>query len=218
MQHVLPASGAQCKRRVQVAVLGGGSFATAMGTALARKTPDCDVVMLVRKQQVCDDVNERHENADYLPAMALPANLRATTDQHEAIAGAQYAIHAVPVQASSQFLRSIKDILHPETPLICVSKGIEQSSGFLLSDMIPHALGRDQPAVFLSGPSFAKEVWRSTRCLMGVVNILQHASATCSRYPSLCIYAVGLPACLVFHNVEPLKVYYCAAGSSTCKA
>lgn len=142
-------------------MLGGGSFATAMGTALARKTPDCDVVMLVRKQHICDSINERHENATYLPDMPLPPNLRATMDRREAIVGAQYAIHAVPVQASSQFLRSIKDILHPSTPLICVSKGIEQSSGFFLSDMIPHALERDQPAVFLSGPSFAKEVRRS---------------------------------------------------------
>ena len=129
-----------------------------MGAALARKKADLDVVMLLRKASICDSINNDHENPVYLPGLTLPANLRATTDVREAIAEAQYAVHAVPIQASTAFLSSIKDILDPETPLLCVSKGIEQSTGYLPSEMIPAALGRDQPAVFLSGPSFAKEV------------------------------------------------------------
>ena len=146
-----------------MAVLGGGSFATAMGAALARKKADLDVVMLLRKSSVCDSINNDHENPQYLPGLPLPPNLRATTDVREAIVGAQYAVHAVPIQATTAFLTSIKDVLDPATPLLCVSKGIEQGTGYLPSEMIPAALGRNQPAVFLSGPSFAREVC-CTRC------------------------------------------------------
>jgi glycerol-3-phosphate dehydrogenase (NAD+) len=143
---------------VQVCVLGGGSFATAMGAAIARRKATLDVVMLLRRESVCEHINNTNENSRYLPGIKLPPNLRATTNAQEAIRGSEYAIHAVPVQASRVFLQGIKDLLGKDVPVVCVSKGIEQRTGFLLSELIPSALGRDQPTVFLSGPSFAKEV------------------------------------------------------------
>lgn len=94
----------------------------------------------------------------------LPRNVRATTDAAEAIAGAQYAVHAVPVQHSRAFLTGVREVLPKDVPIICVSKGLEVGSGCMMSEVIPSALGRRQPAVFLSGPSFAKEV-RTSRGL-----------------------------------------------------
>lgn len=143
---------------VQVAVLGGGSFATAMGAAVARRNPQIDVHMLMRGEERCQEFNELHENRKYLPGCTLPNNMRASEDVHSVLEGAQYVIHALPVQATRPFLASIKDILPEDVPIICVSKGIEQTTGFLLSEVLPSALGRSQPCVFLSGPSFAKEV------------------------------------------------------------
>jgi glycerol-3-phosphate dehydrogenase (NAD+) len=143
---------------MQVVVFSGGSFATAMGAALARQKASMDVVMLMRDAARAEQINAHHQNMRYLPGAVLPSNLRATTDAAEAIAGAQFAIHAVPVQATRKFLAGIRDMLPPDVPVICVSKGIEQLSTSLLSDVIPDALGRPQPCVFLSGPSFAKEV------------------------------------------------------------
>lgn len=49
-------------------------------------------------------------------------------------------------------------MLPPDIPVISVSKGLEVSSGQMMSEIIPSALQRKQPAVFLSGPSFAREV------------------------------------------------------------
>eukprot|EP00775_Hariotina_reticulata_P003061 gene3061-3341_t len=142
----------------KVVVFGGGSFGTAMGTSLAHKKPSLDVVLLLRDPYLCKDINTRHVNSKYLPDFTLPSNVRATTDAVEAISGAQYAVHAVPVQHSRAFLTSIKDVLPKDVPIVCVSKGLEVGSGSMMSEVIPGALGRRQPAVFLSGPSFAKEV------------------------------------------------------------
>lgn len=139
-------------------MLGGGSFATAMGAALARRNPQIDVHMLMRGEERCLEFNELHENRKYLPGCTLPDNMRAGTDVHRVLEGAQYLIHALPVQATRPFLDSIKDILPEHVPVICVSKGIEQTTGFLLSEVLPSALGRKQPCVFMSGPSFAREV------------------------------------------------------------
>lgn len=88
----------------------------------------------------------------------LPLNMTATTSMVEAIQGAEYAVHAVPVQHSRAFLASIRDTLPPHVPIISVSKGLEVGTGETMSELIPGALGRKQPAVFLSGPSFAREV------------------------------------------------------------
>lgn len=142
----------------KVVVFGGGSFGTAMGTSLALKKPSLDVVLLLRDPYLCHDINSKHINSKYLADFTLPRNVRATTDASEAIAGASYAVHAVPVQHSRAFLSSIREVLPKDVPIICVSKGLEVGTGCMMSEVIPSALGRRQPAVFLSGPSFAKEV------------------------------------------------------------
>jgi hypothetical protein len=67
-------------------------------------------------------------------------------------------VHAVPVQHSRAFLESVKDVLPPHVPIVCVSKGLEVGTGCMMSEVIPSALGRRQPATFISGPSFAREV------------------------------------------------------------
>lgn len=145
----------------KVVVFGGGSFGTAMGVALARKKADLEVVLLLRDPYLCKDINTMHCNTKYLKNFHLPPNVRATTSAAEAILGAQYAVHAVPVQHSRAFLNGIKDLLPPQVPVISVSKGLEVGSGQMMSEVIPSALERKQPAVFISGPSFAQEVMES---------------------------------------------------------
>ena len=121
---------------LQVAVFGGGSFATAMGAALARQKDDLQVHMLLRAEEQCENINQNHENSRYLPGFTLPDNLSASTNLESVLAGAQYVIHALPVQASRAFLASIKHVLPATTPVICVSKGIEKSTGYLMSCLL----------------------------------------------------------------------------------
>lgn len=52
----------------------------------------------------------------------------------------------------------MQGIFPPDVPIISVSKGLEVGSGKMMSEVITDALGRKQPAAFLSGPSFAKEI------------------------------------------------------------
>lgn len=146
------------KKVTKVAVFGGGSFGTAMGVALSRQHPDLEITLLLRDPNLCKDINEMHRNSRYLPDYELPLNVTATTSAKDALKGAQYAIHAVPVQHSRAFLTEIKEFISPTLPVISVSKGIEVTTGKVMSDVIPSALGRKQPTVFLSGPSFAQEV------------------------------------------------------------
>ena len=142
----------------KVVVLGGGSFGTAMGTLLARNKASLDVVLLVRDAGTVASINEQHVNARYLPKHTLPPNVRATTDAAEAIGGADYIVHAIPVQQSSAALTALRNVIPPHVPILCLSKGLEVGTCRNMSELIPHALGRKQPLAVLSGPSFAIEL------------------------------------------------------------
>ena len=75
-------------------------------------------------------------------------------------------------------------MLPPDLPLISVSKGLEVSTGQMMSEIIPSALQRKQPAVFLSGPSFAREVMELCPTVVvvasKVVRILDRCMQSCN--------------------------------------
>lgn len=195
-------------RTDKIVVFGGGSFGTAIAAALARKKPELNVTLLLRDPYVCQDINRTHRNTKYLQEFELPHNVRATTAAAEAITGAQYAVHAVPVQHTRAFLHSIRDLLPPDVPIISVSKGLELGTGLMMHDLIPSALGRRQPTAFLSGPSFAKEVMagRPTGLVAAAKDAdlareVQELLASNSMRVNLSTDVVGVEICGALKNV-----------------
>jgi len=169
----------------KVAVFGGGSFGTAMGCVLARNNPEMEVVLLMRNPGTVQSINDKHINDRYLPNHVLPDNVRATAEPGDAIAGAQYIVHAVPVQSSRGFLSGVKDLIPLDVPICCVSKGLEVGTGEMMSELIPSALERQQPLAVLSGPTFAIEMMD-----------LQPTAITCaSEDPHLALTVQRLFAC-----------------------
>ena len=74
-------------------------------------------------------------------------------------------------------------MLPPDVPLISVSKGLEVGTGKMMSEIIPAALGRKHPAIFLSGPSFAREV----------MDLRPTAIVAASKVACLAFFAQALP-------------------------
>ena len=145
---------------LKFAILGGGAFSLALSKVLSYK--NISSVMLVRNQTVADYINENHFHPKYLVDSPLPLQLHATSDPLEALNGAHYIVHAVPMQQSRSFLMSIKPHLEKKNiPILSVTKGVEQKTFCLMNDIIVECLGVDQKAAFLSGPSFAKEIMNS---------------------------------------------------------
>ncbi|KAE9596002.1 hypothetical protein Lal_00030781 [Lupinus albus] len=159
------------ERTNKVVVLGGGSFGTAMAAHVANRKAELEVQMLVRDPQVCFSINERHCNRKYFPDHRLPENVVATTDAKSALLGADYCLHAVPVQFSSSFLESVADYVDPGLPFISLSKGLELNTLRTMAQIIPQALRNPrQPFVALSGPSFALELMNKLPTAMVVAS------------------------------------------------
>lgn len=143
-----------------MAVLGGGSWGTALAHLLAHAGHR--VTLLVRDAEQAAHINTKHENPRYLRGVALHPGIRAAADGPEreaALAGAEALVLSVPCQALRAALRGLAGIVPPDCVLINTAKGIEVSELVTVESMVrdemPSHLRR---YAVLSGPSFALEV------------------------------------------------------------
>jgi glycerol-3-phosphate dehydrogenase (NAD(P)+) len=138
-----------------IAVLGAGSWGTALADLLARKGHA--VTLWSHEAEVAGAINTRHENPVFLPGCALAPSLRATARLEEATAGASLVLSAVPSHASREVLARAGPLVPEGTPLASATKGIETGTLMLMSEVAREVLP-GCPFVALSGPSFALEV------------------------------------------------------------
>lgn len=141
--------------KYKIAVLGGGSWGTALANLLAHK--DYDVKLWVRDNQQREILENSKENKKYLPGVKLSNNLKYTDDIELAIKDVDILISAIPVQSTREVLKKIAKNLNRDTILVNVSKGIETDSLMRVSEIVKEELGDIRYGV-LSGPSHAEEV------------------------------------------------------------
>src|SRR5690606_8057816 len=98
-------------------------------------------------------------NPRYLPGILLQPAPRATADLGEALAGAEIVLAVTPAQTLRFLLEAIAGQIGPGAPLVICAKGIERTTGRLLSEIAAELLP-ETPVVVLSGPSFATDVAR----------------------------------------------------------
>jgi glycerol-3-phosphate dehydrogenase (NAD(P)+) len=146
------------RKREKVAVLGAGSWGTALAMVLADNGHE--VRLWGHNPSQIDEINQQHTNMKYLPEIALPTTINGYSSLKEALDGIKMVILAVPTKAIREVVKKIAE--YPSAPLLIVhvSKGVEPDSLLRISEMIedemPAALL--ESIVVLSGPSHAEEV------------------------------------------------------------
>ncbi|RBH65718.1 glycerol-3-phosphate dehydrogenase, partial [Xanthomonas oryzae pv. oryzae] len=137
----------------KIAVIGAGSWGTALAALLARHGHP--TVLWGRDAAMVDTIDRTHENARYLPGIALPDSLRATTDLQAAVADAAWILVVVPSHAFTETIRLIAP-LRPACPGVAwATKGFEPGSGRFLHEVARDILGPSVPLAVVTGPSFA---------------------------------------------------------------
>ncbi|HEV7255189.1 MAG TPA: NAD(P)H-dependent glycerol-3-phosphate dehydrogenase [Mesorhizobium sp.] len=139
------------------AILGGGAWGTALAQALSRA--GIEARLWARDAETVRAIREQRENPNHLPGVTLHPSVSATGDLGEALGGAEAALIAVPAQALRGVLPQLAPHLPPRLPLVLCAKGIEGSTGLLLSEVVQEELPGARIAA-LSGPSFAADVGR----------------------------------------------------------
>jgi len=142
--------------KAPVAVLGAGSWGTALAALLARH--GYPTTLWGRDAERVRAIDETHENARYLPGIALPESLRASSDLAAAVAGASWILVVTPSHAFNDTLRALAPHRRADAGVAWATKGFEPGSGRFLHEVAAELLGPTVPLAVVTGPSFAREV------------------------------------------------------------
>jgi len=140
----------------QIAVLGAGSWGTALAMQLARNGQQ--VVLWGRDTELLNDIHEHAENRRYLPGIAIPELLQINTDLQQLVQASDDVLLACPSHAMRELLQTIKSWLRPAAGVSWACKGFEPGSGRLLHEVAIEVLGAARHLAVVTGPSFAREV------------------------------------------------------------
>lgn len=143
-----------------VAVLGGGSWGTALALQLARAGHE--VVLWARNPELAAALAAAGENTVYLPGVPIPPSVRATSDLADACARAAMVVFVCPSSGVRDLALAVRPHLAEGTLVVSATKGVEQATHKTMSAVLEEVLGERHRArvAVLSGPSFAREVAR----------------------------------------------------------
>jgi glycerol-3-phosphate dehydrogenase (NAD(P)+) len=141
----------------RVAVIGAGSWGTALAIHLARA--GCSVSLWALEPEVLAGVRERRRNPLFLSEFELPEAITVGGDVAAACRGAETVLFVVPVQFARSVLRELRAGISGEATFVSASKGIELGTLQRMDQIVAAELALPEGSFLaLSGPSFAREV------------------------------------------------------------
>jgi glycerol-3-phosphate dehydrogenase (NAD(P)+) len=185
-------------------VIGGGAWGTALAQVCARAGRE--VTLWAREPEVVESLNRAHENATFLPGVPLDPLIRATGDFAD-LAGSDLVLAVAPAQHTRATLEAFAPHARHGLPILLCSKGVEQGSLKLMTEVLAETIPQAQAAV-LSGPSFAGEVARGLPTAVtlacpdpGCAETLAEAIATTTFRPYFATDMIGAEAGGAVKNV-----------------
>lgn len=141
-----------------VAVIGSGSWGTAISTLLVRR--GYEVNLWSYQKEEAEALKRDRENKAFLPGVPLSESIHFTHELERAAEGAEFLIMVPPSKAVRQTAEALSPFVPKGTVIINASKGLEQDTQKRLSVTVKDAIPQAEVAV-MSGPSHAEEVARA---------------------------------------------------------
>lgn len=166
---------------MKIGVIGGGSLGTALAMVSYRASQEAQIY--VRDQNICNEINQNHTNYRYLPNVTLPSNLVAYSDLSK-ILDSDALLLAVPAQTIRAVCLELKALnLDPNKIIVICSKGIEQNSLKLMSEVVSDVLPKN-PIAILSGPNFAIEIAKDLPAITSIASSDRDLANALSKFLS----------------------------------
>ena len=145
----------------QIAILGGGSWGTALAIVLSRARRKHDISLWVHDSPLAELMRRDRENRNYLPGHRLPPEINITSEMHTAVSGAQILVGAIPTAYARVIYSSATASVSPRAVFVSAAKGLEPGTHKRMSEVLSAVFSKFIPRfATLSGPSFAAEVAR----------------------------------------------------------
>ena len=211
-----------------LAIIGGGSWGTALAMILAPRFPR--VRLWTYEADLAARMTETRENDLYLPGFRLPGNVEVETSFAGALDGAEVVLSVVPSHHVRRIYTGMLPYLDGSMLLVSATKGLENGTLLRMSEVIHEVAGsRFSPRVgVLSGPTFAKEVARGEPTALVVASqdsTLAQAIQISFSGPSFRVYTnsdpIGVEIGAAVKNVVAIGAGVCAGlglGSNTAAA
>ena len=152
----------------EIAVLGAGSWGTALAVHLARIGHGVRIWSI--EAPIIAEMRERRANAVYLPDVSIPEAVVPTTAIEHALGGVAIVVAVVPSHAMRSVARAARPFLVPGATLVSAAKGLELGTLRRMSEVLAEESGAGHPVVAMSGPSFAVEVARELPTALSVAS------------------------------------------------
>lgn len=140
-----------------IAIVGAGSMGTAMSVLLSKNGNRVKLWSPMKDE--IEMLKTNREHVTRLPGVKIPESVQFTNDIKEAAEGCEVAVLAVPSQTTRQNCRTLAGLIAKDTIVVTCSKGIEEGTCKLLSEIMQEELPNN-PVAVLSGPSHAEEIGR----------------------------------------------------------
>ncbi|PZR34411.1 NAD(P)H-dependent glycerol-3-phosphate dehydrogenase [Caulobacter segnis] len=185
-------------------VIGAGAWGTALAQVCARA--GLRVTLQARETEVVASINEGHENALFLPGVALEPTIHAASAMAD-LAACDLILAVAPAQHLRSALAALAPHLKPDVPVVLCAKGVEQGSLKLMTEVAIETVS-GAPIAVLSGPSFAGEVARGLPTAVtlacddeALARAIAHAIATPTFRPYVANDMIGAEAGGAVKNV-----------------
>ncbi len=140
---------------LDVLIVGGGSFGTALATLLSETGRAFE--LWVRRKETAEEINKRHTNSRYAKGHKLAASIRATTNLDEAVKRAPAILMAVPSRSFREVARAVGDSIQGDQVLVHTTKGFEIETFKRMSTILREETCTLKIGVF-AGPNLAGEI------------------------------------------------------------
>ncbi|MEO1889572.1 MAG: NAD(P)H-dependent glycerol-3-phosphate dehydrogenase [Cycloclasticus sp.] len=140
----------------KIAVLGAGSWGTAMAIMMARAGHR--VTLWGHDPVHIETLRRDRSNVEFLPGTDFPNTLTASDDLQQTVTEHRFLMLAVPSHAFRETLLKCKPHIAKDTIVTWITKGFETDTGLLAHEVVLETLGKDTQIALVSGPSFALEV------------------------------------------------------------
>jgi glycerol-3-phosphate dehydrogenase (NAD(P)+) len=141
----------------RIAILGAGSWGTALAIVLSRATRPHEIWLWTRDANHAQSISRSKENRKYLPQVNVPAAIRITHSMGDALRGASIVVGAMPSAHARKVYSAAAEAIPAEAVIVSATKGLEPATHARMSEVIASSVPAARVAV-LSGPSFAIEV------------------------------------------------------------
>lgn len=205
----------------RVTILGAGSWGTALATLLGRVER---ITLWARDADLVAAIRAERENRRYLPGIPLAENIAVTDRLPDALAGAECVVFAIPSAGMREVAAAAAPSLPKDALLVNASKGLEESSGLRMSEVIAESIAPlSDPSssplpriAALSGPNLALEVARGIPTASVAASVSAETARACQQLwmgPTFRVYAssdlIGVELAGAMKNVIAIGAGVC---------